>query len=147
MLHNEAELYEKLWFKSSDFFAKNSFDLNRDLNQLFKSPWFKSANPDDDDDGDDVIIDSLNDTDWLTNLVSFISFITRNVTRRRQRRWCPPTFCLHFLYILCQPHTTSQWDNPALFFNWVLPRSCSHKAHQWRHWYKRADSFVSFQIR
>jgi len=24
---------------------KNSFDLNHDLNQWFKSPWFKSANP------------------------------------------------------------------------------------------------------
>jgi len=25
---------------------KKSFDLNRDLNHWFKSPWFKSANPD-----------------------------------------------------------------------------------------------------
>jgi len=27
------------------FLLKKSFDLNRDLNQWFKSPWFKSANP------------------------------------------------------------------------------------------------------
>jgi len=26
------------------FLLKKSFDLNRDLNQWFKSPWFKSAN-------------------------------------------------------------------------------------------------------
>jgi len=28
------------------FLLKKSLDLNRDLNQWFKSPWFKSANPD-----------------------------------------------------------------------------------------------------
>lgn len=32
------------WFKSM-IFSKKSSDLNRDLNQWFKSPWFKSGNP------------------------------------------------------------------------------------------------------
>jgi len=32
-------------FKSLDFLAKKSIDLNHDWNQWFKSHWFKSANP------------------------------------------------------------------------------------------------------
>ena len=42
LLHNEIELYD---LNQVIFLLKKSFDLNRDLNQWFKSPWFKSANP------------------------------------------------------------------------------------------------------
>ena len=35
-----------VWFKQFDFFDKKSIDLNRDLNEWFKSHWFKSSNPD-----------------------------------------------------------------------------------------------------
>jgi len=43
LLHNEIELYD---LNQVIFLLKKSFDLNRDLNQWFKSPCFKSANPD-----------------------------------------------------------------------------------------------------
>ena len=33
-----------VWFKSLDFFYKKSIDLNCNLNQWFKSHWFKLAN-------------------------------------------------------------------------------------------------------
>jgi len=42
LLHNEIELYDVNQVIS---LLKYSFDLNRDVNQWFKSPWFKSANP------------------------------------------------------------------------------------------------------